>query len=461
MTDFFRKHKIVVIIFALALIARAALFFINLDANGGNFEETVHGSDWYFEVAKNLEAGEGFAIFAGEPSAIHVPLYPLFLFFSLFLFGNFAFAVVVQVIIGSIIPVLGKIVAFKIVPSEKISLLVGFFLALEPNFVLFSSIFFTETLFIFIFLLFFIAFLTYFKNTDARFLALSALLLGMATLIKTVTQFLPIILLPLLWWFVRKKLPIKTVFLHFGLFAVVFVLVLSPWLYRNYKVFGAPGMTIMPTLNLYATLVPSVLSVENGTSFNEARDAFLKQTGVDLKTLTFANASDFNKEAFGELWQNKLSFIKVSAVNIFTFFTHDGMLTVLENAGITPERYLSRSALELFFFSPVQFAKTVYQYIFSPFVLVLVMRLFWLLVTALFLVGTILLLRRKMFTVSVALSLATVLYFAGTTPSNGLTVNARFRMPVYPIILTIALYSVFERKRQKDDYSSLNPVSTK
>lgn len=450
MIAFFKKHKLEIGLFLFALVLRVGLFFINLHANGGNFEETIHGSDWYFEVAKHLAVGAGFSIDGSAPSPIHVPVYPYFLASSLVLFGSFCGAVVVQMLAGACIPVLGRRLSLRLIRSEKVAFFVGIALALEPNLVLFSSIFFTETIFIFLFLLFFLFLFDYVETHDPKKLAVSSLLLGVATLTKTVTEFLPVVLLPVLVWYLRKRLSAKKLVFHGLIFASVFAAVLAPWLYRNKITFGAAGMTIMPTFNLYSTLVPSVLMTENHTSFNDAREAFLATQTLKMRDLTFATAPQFTHEAISVLLEHPGALMKVSAINIVTFFTHDGLLTVLQNAGITPNVYLGKPALELLLASPLRFAQTASGYLFSPFVLVLLFRLFWICATVLFFTGYVMFFRRKKLTAPLMLVFVTVLYFALTTPTNGLTVNARFRMPIEPIILAIAAYPIAVWKKNEN-----------
>ncbi|PIP86874.1 hypothetical protein COW81_03360 [Candidatus Campbellbacteria bacterium CG22_combo_CG10-13_8_21_14_all_36_13] len=451
--NFIKTHKLEIIIFAVALVVRIFLFYINLDANNGDFDKTIYGSDWYYEVSQNLYHGNGFSIDGLSPSPIHVPLYPLFLALSLFLFNGYIFAVVMQIIIGAFIPILALRLSKKIIDSDKISKFVGFFIAIEPNFVFFSFIFFTETLFIFLFLLACLVFMEYIENLNIKYLIIFSIILGASSLIKTVVQFYPIFLIPVMWWFFRKRIGLKKTFLHIGLFLSIFVVVLSPWLYRNYKVFGVPGMTIMPSLNLYVTLVPSVLSIENGVSFNEARKLFISDRNIDVSKLTVHTAPEFNKEAFDVLKKYPLSLLKVSAINVFTFFTHDGMLSVLQYAGFTPKESLSKPAITLLMDTPKEFLKTVWVHVKSPFVLVLLMRIFWGIVTLMFLFGIYLLWHKKKMTAPVVFALVTVLYFVVTTPSNGLTVNSRFRMPVNPIILSVALYPLigFIESTNKDE----------
>jgi hypothetical protein len=78
------------------------------------------------------------------------------------------------------------------------------------------------------------------------------------------------------------------------------------------------------------------------------------------------------------------------------------------------------------------------------------MRLLWIAVTVSFFIGCVKLLRERKMTAPLGLALIIVFYFTITTPSNGLTANARFRMPVVPIILTVAAYT-FIRENNKNN----------
>ena len=419
------------------------LFFVYVHANEGNIDGTIHGQDGYYELGKSLIAGKGFSWDGVLPSPFHVPLFPLFLAVSLFLSGSLLPALGLQMILGAIVPVLGRRISLKLISSEKIGFWIGLTLALEPNFILHSFIFYSETLFLFLFSLFILSFISYLEKKDVKILCLSAFLLGISVLTKTVVQFLPILLIPLMWWFLRKDYTTKKIAIHSALFVAIFILAISPWFYRNYRTFDTISTTVMPTYNLYSCFVPSVLAIANRTSFAEEQKNFTVGKPNNILNITFANTSVFNREALETIKKYPLAILEVSAINVLTFFTHDGILTVIENAGIHPKSYLSKPAIILLFSSPYEFVKVISKYLWSPFVLVLIMRLFWIAITATFLWGIIVLMRKKEVTAYIAFALVLVAYFALTTPSNGLCANGRFRMPVEPVILAVSYYGIY------------------
>ncbi|MFA6095716.1 MAG: glycosyltransferase family 39 protein, partial [Candidatus Paceibacterota bacterium] len=245
--DFLKKHKVEILIFALALLARLVLFFVNAHAADWDFDKSIHGQDGYYEVARNIDEGKGFSIDGTRPSPIHVPVFPYFLASSLFLFDSLIPAALLLIVIGSAVPILGRRLALKLVGSQRISLFVGVALALEPSFLLFSTIFYTEILFIFIFLSFILVFIEYIERKTSLLAFVSGAVLGIAALTKVAVEFLPILLIPFAWLSLRKSLSGRDLAKHAALFLLAFFAVLSPWMIRNDRVFGAPGLTVLPT----------------------------------------------------------------------------------------------------------------------------------------------------------------------------------------------------------------------
>ena len=155
-------------------------------------------------------------------------------------------------------------------------------------------------------------------------------------------------------WHFRKNIT-REVIMQIAVFIGIFMLTIAPWLYRNYKEFGVVGMSAQPAFNLYVYLVPSVLSIENKTSFAEEYKEFVKEDGFDENTITLSNSDYFTSQSVAILKQHPLSLLKSTVNSSVAFFTHDGILTVLMYAGHTPSAYLSKPAAFLLFDSPSEF----------------------------------------------------------------------------------------------------------
>jgi 4-amino-4-deoxy-L-arabinose transferase-like glycosyltransferase len=442
MKDFLVKYRVYVIIFGIALLVRAILFFINFSHSNYNLVDTIHGDDGYYEISQGLLHGHGFTGDIHEPflpNPLRTPLYIYFISGILFLTKSYWVVIILQILIGSCIPLLGYHIAYTLYPSRRRACIVGVMLALEPYLVLFSSIFYTETLFIFLFLLFICVFLRYLTEGSLRMLVWSSVIFGLATLTKTTVEYLPIALSILILWSFRKKFSPGKLVVHACIFSALFLAILSPWFYRNYVEFGTVGMTAQPAYNLYVYLVPSVLSLEKGTNFNDEVKKLVTTDESSGNVITLRNSHEYTQKAVAVLKRHPLGLIKSMAFTILTFFAHDGMLTVLQHAGYVPAAYIGKPALSLLLSSPIAFVKIAMGYVKTPFALILILRLVWIVITLFFVVGMVRFVRdRKLDPICLFIT-GIILYFVLTSAVGGLGVNARYRMPIVPIIFTLSI----------------------
>ena len=437
MLSFIKKHKIEIAIFSLAVAVRLALFFVCLSANNGNVITTVRGQDFYFEVSRNLLLGNGFSVANVPPFNPYfygMPVYPYFLFLLLSLTGSYAVVSMIQLLLSSVIPLIGMRLARLITPPDQkfknIPIVTGLLLALAPYQVLHSFIFFTETVFTVFFGIFLILFLNFLKKPTMRLIVLSGLFLGLSTLTKQTVQYVPILVIIFVLWQFRKEWK-KELFVKLGCFLLIFFVVLAPWLYRNYKTFNVVGLGSGASFNIFYTLLPSVRAIDNHSTFQEEQKKLL----IDTKDPMFIESS---KKAVIEISHRPIALVKLCTLSAFTFFTHDGMLTVLQSTGMATNIRLERPAILLLFSSPWEFVKIVWGYLHTSLAFVLLFRLAWIGIAFCFILGLYQIFRRRLFSPQILFSVIIVFYFMLTTMVNGLSVNARFRMPVEPIIFIIA-----------------------
>ena len=437
LAGFVVRHKMECAVFALAVFARLIFFFICLHANGGDLIATIRGQDGYFQLSKNLLLGNGFSIDSAQPFLPYsygVPGYPFFMYALLWLTGSYAATIMVQLLLGAAIPLIGMYLTRTVLlPSfKRAPLVVGVLLALAPYQVLFSFIFYTETVFTVVFGVFLIVFLNLLKTPSTRLAIVSGLLLGVATLIKPTVEYLPLVAIGFVLWHFRDRLN-RALALKMAYFLAVFLVVLSPWLYRNYTTFGIVNLSAQMPFNLYETLLPSVLAIANHSDFATEQKALPLSLDASLSEMSVAA-----KQAVVAISHHPTALIELSALNAFTFFTHDGMLTFLQAAGVSPSSYLQKPALLLLISAPGQFAGMVWSYMHTDMAAIFFARLFWIAVTIFFFLGLYRLFRAKLFSPELVFLSIIVFYFMLTTMINGLAVNARFRMPVEPIIFAVA-----------------------
>ncbi len=448
-----KKYKTVIIIFIVALILRlifSFLFYRAVNFDTDKFLNSTH-SDGYYNYAYNLIH---YKVFSGyNPPTIldstRTPGYPLIIAASLFIFNSLWPLVIIQIIISSLLPILGRKISREIIPNNSIANLVGWLLVFEPVGVMLSLWMISESffvLFFFLFILFIIKFIKAAEQNAAfnnyKTIGWSAFLLGMATLIKPTTLYLPIILIAA-WlayrYFLKRNFLLKQVII----FLIIFILILSPWYYRNYRAFGVAALTSNKEEVLFTALAPSVLAVKNHESYSQSLINFFKSKGIEqYPIINTGNAGWFQQQAIEVLIKNPKESIIVAGISLLTFFTHDGLLTFLgflgfyQANGLTVGQILTQPLPEMFV--------TFKSLFFSSAFFIILMRFLWILIAAIFFISIIRTFLRKKFTALSALGLIFVAYFALTTISNGFGVNARFRFPVNIFIFMFAIEYLFE-----------------
>lgn len=461
MTDVLsRKWKIGIVL--LALFVRAIYFFLNYQAHDGNLVAAMKGDDGYYELSQNILLGRGFVSDVPpeppiNPNPLRPPLWPMLAALAEYIGGHWV-VVAVLFIMGSLVPLLGARIVPLIVEHaglrgeadvRRITQWVALMLVFEPYSVFLSTVMYSETSFTFFFLIGLYFLLAYIRAASWRRIVWAAVFLGLACLIKPTIQYawvlVPAFVLTVeLFRSGMRSAMMRTVLFQSVTFSLIFSAVLMPWIIRNYREFGVYGMSAQPAYNLYTYLVPTVRALRNNTSFAIEHRVVFAQPGFNDSNITLTTSDTYTKEAFHILKDYKKELVKNIFISGFTFFTHDGILTVLQYAGVIVENRLSKPALQLFLDSPRSFVVVMMTYATSPAALIIGMRLIWFMIALGFVAGVCVLLwgekgkRYARLLGAQGFVLFLTLYFLVTTTINGLGVNARFRVPILTIIFTVS-----------------------
>jgi len=274
-------YRIEIAIFVLALFVRFALIgvaqfhqinFVALGADGGD----------YVNEAQNLIAGHGFSRATTTPyipDAIRTPLYPLFLAGVKAVFGSFTAAVFVQAFLSSCIPVVGMLFARLFLRSRKLIVCIGVFLALEPHTAFYTTFFSSEGLSI---LLLSVGLFLFYKGSVKErpsLLFWGGALLGLSTLVRPILYLYPILGVLLLVGLGISKQKIGTYIKFSVIFCAAFILILSPWLIRNYTQFGTAGFGTVGWFNVYTRLAATVVAIDEKKDFYISYHELLDRLG--------------------------------------------------------------------------------------------------------------------------------------------------------------------------------------
>jgi 4-amino-4-deoxy-L-arabinose transferase-like glycosyltransferase len=219
------NKKLIAFLFAFSLLVRLFTLVIfpapPLDAS----------AVVYLKAAHLLMDGKGFS----DPSfpVLNPPLYPVFIAICLSLFGDDQVSVIiVQAVVDSLMIVVVYFVMKEIFDIETALLSAGI-LSLYPFSVYLTMSIASEPLFTF-FLSGFVLFSVYaIRSTQARYYCVSGILLGLATMMRGTTQFIPL-MFPVMLILLGKR-GRDSIFCYSAL-CLTFALVIFPWTVRNYVV---------------------------------------------------------------------------------------------------------------------------------------------------------------------------------------------------------------------------------
>ena len=406
-----RTYRWEIIVALLALSVHTIVFLAVLHANNGSVLDTVRADDGYFEIATNVLAGNGFSMATTSPYVPNALRTPGYIYFLAGLLGTvgIAGAAIVQLLLSTLIPVLGLHIARRITNSLRIGIAAGIILALDPTLALLSFQFYTDTLFLVFFFAWTLLIFRYLERRDWTLLVTSAVLLGLAILVRPTAQFIPLLLAAFIVWRFGTEDWKHGAAQGIAYLAIIAV-ILTPWMARNYSEFGAAGLSSQGPYVLYTNFAPAVLSVARGSEFALEFTTFSTYEERTSNVITPKNGDEYIAKALDVILMYPIATAFVASKSLFTFFTNDGVYTLLVMTGYEPGNFLW---------------------------LLIPARLVWIAITIAAFVGAFvyLLTQRSQLAILIILLVA---YFALTSAIAAFGTNPRYRLPVDPIILALA-----------------------
>lgn len=423
------------ILFVLAIGVRIPFLPFNLLDSKPLVVTGEFAFDGYYQLSEHIIEGYGFS--RKEPyeaDSVRTPLYPLFIVSLVKLFGSYKALFVAQILLGALISLLSWKLARCFLGSSPWAYAVGLAVALEPMGAFLTGTILTETLFTSVFICTILLFLHFIQTKNAGTLALFAILLGIASLIKPTLQYVPLLCI-IIFFMIEHYRPTTRFFIYSGIVIVLFVATLSPWIYRNMRTFGTSNLVVQPISNMFTYLVPSTIALEQHIPFEQAKSAFFEKTGAkDIDEINLGNQSWYKARAIEELKKHPVGLVKSLGVTVYAFFFNDGYATAFA-------RVIRQDApLSIHNLTPLLF-------------IVLAGRAFWGMVTFFALWGAWRYFRKKGITPEFIFIVGLIAYFALTSAVIGLAINGRFRIPVDPLLFVlsaIALQDISQKFRKND-----------
>lgn len=206
----------------------------------------------YDNAAWNLVQGNGYSSSKSPPffpSMHRPPTYPLFLAIIYKLFGhNYFMVIIFQHILLGLIAIITYFLGQEFYGHKKTSFLPAGIILLHPIFAYYSNSILTEILFTFLLSAGILCLVKAIKKESYKFFIFSGFFLGSAVLCRPIAQLLFLIILLFLIYYFKS---FKKSALYFLTFFIPMVLIITPWVIRNWTEFNFLGVSPLLAQNLF------------------------------------------------------------------------------------------------------------------------------------------------------------------------------------------------------------------
>ncbi len=222
-----KKNRTIIILLAIAFIIRLITALYSPGKPHEDFSS-------YYKLAVGLVEGLGFSGTSG-PTAFRAPGYPFFLSLFFRIFGTSLFvAKFANVLLGTIV-VLATYLVSREAFSEKIALISAAIVTFTPSLILYTPILASENLATPCLIISIWLIILAWDRTKLSYFFLGGISMSIAALTRPGFLLFPCVIVV---YMAIRKLRLMLIFRYMSAFALGMVLVLFPWIVRNYLVFG-------------------------------------------------------------------------------------------------------------------------------------------------------------------------------------------------------------------------------
>lgn len=436
------RRRVLMLIALLALLIRVVCFVLFTPWEARQIETQILVNDnlGYHQLALQVLKNGSLEEFAAgkEGPGFRTPGYPVFLAAVYGLFGASPWvALLVQLILN--VGTLGLVYLFASKAlTPRVGIAAAAFYAVEPHAILYSLTLCSDTLFVLLFAAGMTAFVYALDKRAAPLFLLAGFLVGCATLVRPVSQFFPvvmgvfIIMMYKVGWTHRAK--------AIGAVFVAFLLVVSPWAYRNYTQYGSPSLSTQGGSFLLDWVAAYTEAARTGRPVEQIRTEFDKETarlGYEETDNTFKRAQIKSRVAVDYLTQHFGFYLGRHMAGVVHTFANLDTRALSTMLGLAP----SALPFDLFLAPGSSFDmlatflehKSMHEIIIGACV-----GVFLVVVYLGFAVGSVLLIRGVRYA-QLVLVIGIILYFCAFVGPIGL---ARYKLPMIPFYLSISAFGL-------------------
>lgn len=321
----FHKYRIEIFLFISAFLVQIGVFALVVKFGSAGF---LWSSDTesYFTLAKNLISEGGFFIRPEwGPSAFRTPLYPIFVAGLYWIIPRLGFVILIQNILGAVSVVMVYRFA-KYIFGRKVAMLSSILFLVESQRLHVTNQLMSETLFMIFFIPALLLFLKYLEEKKMSFALYGGILMGLSTLTKPITQFLPFVMI----LFILVDLPplrgrpfLKTIKKNLAAASIllgIFLVTISPWVIRNKIHFDVWKLSPIGGTNLYFV---------NAGHFLQYKAKYSGETKEFYKEMTDKALSDLNLKLDLSQWVEQS--IRLMEFDYEPYFSRESFKIILED----------------------------------------------------------------------------------------------------------------------------------
>jgi 4-amino-4-deoxy-L-arabinose transferase-like glycosyltransferase len=227
------KYLLLIIVFLSLVIRFGASFFLtDLDA------DPLHDPRLFVEAGWNLASGNGFSVNGEIPAARRPPAYSFLLAGVFFIFGKSLVAArVINILMSSLTVGLVYLLGRRLF-NTSVGIIAALISAFHPVFIRYSLRLYADTFYALVLSIILLIFIKIHEHPDSlRTKLICGTLLGVAALIRSeLLFFMPLLLV----WAVLTYRQIYTALRAFVIILLPVIVIVTPWVVRNYAVFGVP-----------------------------------------------------------------------------------------------------------------------------------------------------------------------------------------------------------------------------
>lgn len=286
-----RYQKQILLMLLLALLVRLALFLFVYNTDPDRF--MLHDSYGYASIAENLLQQGVYSQSETAPyypDVFRPPLYPLFIAAIVFAGGDLGALILMQLFF-SLLTCYVLVRMLHLLWGEekkKIVLCAVFLYAIDVPSLVMGNLVMTETLFTLLFVLFIHQMLRFFLQQNNPALLLAGLFLALATLTRPISLYLAFFMLAILLFRYRKKALRYTV-----LFLTPLILLIGGWYLRNYANMGHWYFSQIGNFNLLYFQAADLYAEKKAVSLNDARTQLYNEVQLQMQELPMENPVAF------------------------------------------------------------------------------------------------------------------------------------------------------------------------